>query len=164
MTSAGNRVNTCKDMVAASIGAVSCFIWLGLVVARGYFWRISTPATGLALRCAHAARVAVIVPARNEADVVGVAIHSLLKQDYAGPLKIFVVDDHSSDDTIGVVRQAATGLDETVRVISSALLPSGWTGKMWALFQGVEQAIEFAPDYFLFSVQMSFMTSIASLQ
>jgi len=138
-------------MVAASIGVVSCFIWLGLVVARGYFWRVSTHATGLALRSADSTRVAVIVPARNEADVVGLAIRSLLKQDYAGPLKIFVVDDHSSDDTAEVVRQAAAGLDEAVTVISSTTLPSGWTGKLWALFQGVEQATEFAPDYFLFS-------------
>jgi len=144
-------VNTVNTMVAASIGVVSCFIWLGLVVARGYFWRVSTHATGLALRRADSTRVAVIVPARNEADVVGLAIRSLLKQDYAGPLKIFVVDDHSSDDTAEVVRQAAAGLDEAVTVISSTTLPSGWTGKLWALFQGVEQATEFAPDYFLFS-------------
>ena len=144
-------VNTVNTMVAASIGVVSCFIWLGLVVARGYFWRVSTHATGLALRSADSTRVAVIVPARNEADVVGLAIRSLLKQDYAGPLKIFVVDDHSSDDTAEVVRQAAAGLDEAVTVISSTTLPSGWTGKLWALFQGVEQATEFAPDYFLFS-------------
>ena len=138
-------------MVAAMIGVGSCFIWLGLVVARGCFWRISTPVTGLAVRRVYAGRVAVIVPARNEADVGGAAIHSLLKQDYAGPLKIFVVDDHSSDNTIDVVRQAAAGLDEKVTVISSAPLPSGWTGKMWALPQGVEQASEFAPDYFLFT-------------
>jgi len=146
-----DRVNTVNTMVAASIGVVSCLIWLGLVVARGHFWRISTPVTGLAVRRVYADRVAVIVPARNEADVVGAAIHSLLKQDYAGPLKIFVVDDHSSDNTIDVVRQAGAGLDEKVTVTSSAPLPSGWTGKMWALSQGVEQASEFAPDYFLFT-------------
>ena len=138
-------------MIAASIGFVSCLIWIGLVVARGYFWLVSTPATGLALRSAHAARVVIVVPARNEADVVGLAIRSLLKQDYAGPLRIFVVDDHSSDNTIHVVRQAAAGQDEKVKLLSSAPLPSGWTGKMWALSQGVKQATEFAPDYFLFS-------------
>jgi hopene-associated glycosyltransferase HpnB len=30
-------------------------------------------------------------------------------------------------------------------------LPAGWTGKMWALSQGVQQATQFAPDYFLFT-------------
>jgi glycosyltransferase involved in cell wall biosynthesis len=76
------------------------------------------------------------VPARNEVDVVGDAIRSLLEQDYAGQLKIFVVDDHSSDDTIKVVREAAAGQAERLTVISSRALPLGWTGKMWALFLG----------------------------
>jgi len=151
-------------MVAASIGVVSCFIWLGLVVARGYFWRVSTHATGLALRSADSTRVAVIVPARNEADVVGLAIRSLLKQDYAGPLKIFVVDDHSSDDTAEVVRQAAAGLDEAVTVISSTTLPSGWTGKMWALFKEWNKQLSSPPTISYSAMQMSFMTLIASVR
>jgi hopene-associated glycosyltransferase HpnB len=138
-------------MVAAWIGGLSCLIWLNLIAARGCFWRASAPATGLGLPCDYASRIAVIVPARNEEDVVGDAIRSLLEQDYAGQLQIFVVDDHSSDDTIKVVREAAAGQAERLTVISSRALPLGWTGKMWALFQGVEQATEFAPDYFLFT-------------
>jgi hopene-associated glycosyltransferase HpnB len=138
-------------MVAASIGVLSCLIWLDLVAARGFFWRVSTAAIGLDLRSVNTSRIAVIVPARNEADVVGMTIRSLLEQDYPGPLQVFVVDDHSSDDTIKVVRNASSSQAERLTVISSPPLPSGWTGKMWALFQGVEQASEFAPDYFLFS-------------
>ncbi len=80
-------------MVAAWIGGLSCLIWLDLIAARGCFWRVSTPATGIGLPCDRASRIAVIVPARNEVDVVGDAIRSLLEQDYAGPLQIFVVDD-----------------------------------------------------------------------
>jgi len=138
-------------MFAASIGAMSCLIWLDLVAARGFFWRVSPAAIDLGLPSVNASRVAVIVPARNEADVVGVTIRSLLEQDYPGPLQIFVVDDHSSDDTVNVVREAAAGRAERLTVISSTPLPSGWTGKMWALFQAVEQANEIAPDYFLFT-------------
>ncbi len=50
-----------------------------------------------------------------------------------------------------MVREAAAGRTERLTMISSRPLPLGWTGKMWALFQGVEQATEFAPDYFLFT-------------
>jgi hopene-associated glycosyltransferase HpnB len=91
------------------------------------------------------------MPARNEADVVGPAVQSLLAQDYAGALRIFVIDDHSSDGTAGVVRAAAADHAQQVTVIPSTPLSSGWTGKMWALSQGVQQAAEFAPDYFLFT-------------
>jgi hopene-associated glycosyltransferase HpnB len=138
-------------MIAAWIGALSCLIWLYLVAARGRFWRASTPATGLKLQSASAPCVAVIMPARNEAAVVGSAVRSLLAQDYAGPLRIFVVDDHSSDGTANVVREAAADYAQQVTVIPSAPLPPGWTGKMWALWQGVQRAAEFAPDYFLFT-------------
>ena len=77
------------------------------------------------------ARVAVIVPARNEADVIGQAIRSLLEQVYAAPLRIFVGDDHSSDETASVICKAATNQGERLTMISSAPLPEGWTGKMW---------------------------------
>jgi hopene-associated glycosyltransferase HpnB len=138
-------------MIAAWIGGLSCAIWIYLMAARGYFWRVSTTATGLSVQFESAPRVAVIVPARNEADVVGQAILSLLGQDYAGPLRIFVVDDHSSDNTASVVSKTAAEHGERLAMISSASLPAGWTGKMWAVSQGVEQAVEFAPNYFLFT-------------
>jgi hopene-associated glycosyltransferase HpnB len=138
-------------MIAAWISALSCSIWLYLIAARGRFWRVSTTTTGLPLQPESAPRVAVIVPARNEADVVGQAILSLLGQDFAGPLRIFVVDDHSSDNTASVVCKTAMDHGERLTMISSAPLPAGWTGKMWALSQGVQHAVEFAPNYFLFT-------------
>jgi anthranilate/para-aminobenzoate synthase component I len=48
------------------------------------------------------------LPARDEADVIGNAIASLLEQDYGGRLDIVVVDDHSSDGT-AEIRDAADG-------------------------------------------------------
>jgi hopene-associated glycosyltransferase HpnB len=137
-------------MITTWIGALSSSIWLYLMAARGSFWRVSSAATGLSVQSESAPRVAVIVPARNEADVVGQAILSLLGQDYAGPLRIFVVDDHSSDNTADMVSKIAMEYGEPA-MISSAPLPAGWTGKMWAVSQGVEQAMEFAPNYFLFT-------------
>jgi hopene-associated glycosyltransferase HpnB len=138
-------------MIAGWMGAVSCGIWVYLLAARGRFWRVRIPAAEPQGQVEPAPRVAVIIPARNEADVIGQAIASLLAQDYAAPLRIFVVDDHSSDDTAGVVRKAAANHEEQVNLISSAPLPAGWTGKMWALSQGVQQAMELEPEYLLFT-------------
>jgi hopene-associated glycosyltransferase HpnB len=133
-----------------AIAALCCLIWLYLIGARGKFWRIA-PAAAPTLGFASAPRVAVIVPARNEADLIGQTIQSLLAQDYPGPLHIFVVDDQSSDQTAAVVRDAAAEHGERLTIIASVPLPAGWTGKMWALAQGVQQASAFAPDYFLFT-------------
>jgi len=137
-------------MITLAIAALCCLIWLYLIGARGKFWRIA-PAAAPTLGFASAPRVAVIVPARNEADLIGQTIQSLLAQDYPGPLHIFVVDDQSSDETAAVVRDAAAEHGERLTIIASVPLPAGWTGKMWALAQGVQQASAFAPDYFLFT-------------
>jgi len=138
-------------MIAAGTGALSCLIWIVMIAARGRFWRITTLPEGLKLQTEPAPRVAVVVPARNEADVIGPVVRSLLEQDYPGPMRIFVVDDHSTDDTAGAVAQAARDRDDRMTIISAAPLPAGWTGKMWALAQGVERAAEFSPEYFLFT-------------
>ncbi len=86
--------------------------------------------------------VHVVIPARDEAESIGQAIRSLLAQDYDGRLRIFVVDDHSSDGTAEVAQAAGD-----VTIISSAPLPAGWTGKLWAVSQGVEAAC--GADYLL---------------
>src|SRR5215471_15113607 len=122
-------------MIAAGIGALSCLIWVVLIAGWGRFWRISTTTDGLTLHPGLAPRVAVVVPARDEADVIGQAVRSLLEQVYPGPLHIFVVDDHSTDDTSGAVAAAVQGRNDRVTLLSAAPLPAGWTGKMWALAQ-----------------------------
>jgi len=123
------------------LGAVSLIIWLYLLLGRGGFWRFRLenppPASGLS------ARVHVVIPARDEAESIGETIRSLRAQNYAGSLRIFLVDDHSSDGT--AERAHAAG---DVTVIQSAPLPPGWTGKLWAVSQGVAVAAANA-DYLL---------------
>jgi hopene-associated glycosyltransferase HpnB len=138
-------------MIAACIGTLSSLIWVYLLIGRGRFWQVSSVSIEQKLLLMPAPRVAVVVPARNEADVVGLTVRSLLEQDYAGRVRIFVVDDHSSDETVNVVREATADKSEQLTISSAMPLPAGWTGKMWALSQGVQQAAQFAPDYFLFT-------------
>jgi hopene-associated glycosyltransferase HpnB len=64
-------------------------------------------------------------------------------------LHIFVVDDNSTDGTAEAARLAAGPNAEPVTVIPGRPLPPGWAGKLWAVHQGVEQALALHPDFLL---------------
>jgi hopene-associated glycosyltransferase HpnB len=89
--------------------------------------------------------VTAVIPARNEADVVAQAIGSLAAQDYPGEFRIVLVDDDSADGTADIARRAVPS--GRLTVLRAAPLPPGWTGKLWAVSQGIEQAG--TPDYLL---------------
>jgi len=76
-----------------------------------------------------------------------------LRQDYPGPFRIVLVDDQSSDRTAEAAKAAAReiGMPDKLQVIEGQASPVGWTGKLWAVEQGIERAIADgdAPDYFL---------------
>ncbi len=129
-----------------ALAGVAVSIWLYLLFGRGLFWRLrETVLAGVPVP----RRVAVLIPARDEGQVVGRSIQSIVAQDFPGPFHIFLIDDHSSDRTVEVARAAAE-LD-LLTVIAAQQLPEGWTGKLWALAQGIRQAESFQPDYLLFS-------------
>ncbi len=87
-------------------------------------------------------RVAAVVPARNEADVIGAGVTSLLAQDYPEPLAIILTDDQSDDGTADAASSAAraAGAADRLTVLQGKPLPPGWTGKLWAQSQGVAEA------------------------
>jgi len=121
---------------------MSLAAWIYLIFGRGGFWRMRvSPAPKLT---GPPKPVAVVIPARNEEAVVGQAIGSLMQQDYPGPLRVFLVDDHSSDRTI-----AAAGTHEGLTIVRARPLPDGWTGKLWAISEGLERAASMQPDYVL---------------
>src|ERR1035437_3350976 len=129
-------------MLLTIIGAASLAIWLYLLLARGGFWRMRPDVYTGALR-APAPSVTAVVPARNEADVVGRSMASLAAQRYTGEFHIILVDDASQDGTAGIAQQAAPQLS----VVTARPLPAGWTGKMWAVAEGVRAAS--TSDYLL---------------
>lgn len=92
-----------------------------------------------------------VIPARNEADVIGRAVSSLLRQSSSAEIRLFVVDDNSSDGTANAARAAAGSLGDAERliVVRGAELPAGWTGKVWAMHQGWQATQVFRPDYLL---------------
>ncbi|MGQ9851527.1 MAG: glycosyltransferase [Aggregatilineaceae bacterium] len=78
-------------------------------------------------------RVSLLIPARNEAAVIGSTVQRLLAQHYPD-FEVIVLDDNSDDDTAQLALRAAAG-DARLRVISGAPLPTGWLGKNWACQQ-----------------------------
>jgi hopene-associated glycosyltransferase HpnB len=76
-------------------------------------------------------QITVLIPARNEADVVGRTLASVAAQG-AGQ-RIILIDDQSADGTASAARDARVpGLE----IVAGQPMPPGWTGKLWALEQG----------------------------
>ncbi|HEX6138164.1 MAG TPA: glycosyltransferase [Casimicrobiaceae bacterium] len=150
-------------MTALAIALVSCAAWCYLLLARGGFWRARERDEKRDTQLVHRAawpQVAAVIPARDEADVIGESVGSLLRQNYGNELSVIVVDDHSSDATAAEAVRAATAAGRASRltVLSAPEVPAGWTGKLWAIDHGARHAgdvdyllltdadIRYAPD------------------
>jgi len=134
----------------AILGLIPLIIWLGLLLAHGRFWTADQrDDRDLPSEPASWPSVIAVVPARDEADVIASSIGSLLAQDYPGEFRVILVDDSSSDGTAAVARAEAErlGRGERLQVLTGEPLPSGWTGKLWAVHQGALHAEELRPKY-----------------
>ncbi|MEV0208792.1 glycosyltransferase [Streptomyces sp. NPDC050788] len=128
---------------------VSLVAWLWLLLCQGFFWRTDVR---LPRRedPADWPPVCVVVPARDEAEVLPASLPSLLAQRYPGRAEVFLVDDGSSDGTGTLARELADrhgGLPLTVG--SPGEPPAGWTGKLWAVRHGITLARAREPEYLL---------------
>jgi len=81
--------------------------------------------------------VAVIIPARNEAHNIAASVQAVLASHYPA-LEVIVVDDHSTDDTARIARDAAN--DSRLQLLANPDLPPGWFGKQWACQNGANIA------------------------
>jgi hopene-associated glycosyltransferase HpnB len=142
-----------SDMLVAAIAALAVAIWLYLLGARGGFWLCRERDALVPDPPARWPSVAAIVPARNEADCIAASIGSLLAQDYPGALTVILVDDDSDDGTAALARRAAaqSGSARPFHLVASRGVSPGWTGKLWALKQGIDaaRALPQPPDYVL---------------
>lgn len=138
-----------------SLSLISGLIWVGLLLFRGQFWR-ANPRLDPDLRLPSDypwPAVWAIVPARNEAEVLPQSLRSLLQQTYPGPFKVLLVDDQSTDGTSAIAQKIATDLhqSDTLEILTTTPLPPGWSGKLWAMHQGIETVLAETtqPTYFL---------------
>lgn len=112
------------------VACLSLLVWVYLVLAHGRFWSSAPelpPASPSELP-----DVDIVIPARDEAETIGPVIASLLAQDYRGAVRIFLVDDNSTDGTA-----AKAGSAPNLTVIKGKPKAEGWSGKLWALSQGI---------------------------
>ncbi|MFD9503785.1 glycosyltransferase [Streptomyces sp. NPDC060035] len=133
----------------AWIAVGSLIAWVWLLLGQGFFWRTDQrlPRRADPVRWPS---VAVVVPARDEAEMLPVSLPSLLAQDYPGDAEIFLVDDCSQDGTGELARALSLrhgGLPLTV--VSPGEPEPGWTGKLWALRHGIALARQRKPEFLL---------------
>ena len=141
-------------MFLLAIAFFSLIIWLFLLLFWGRFWLADQKLEPQTTTLESYPSVCAIVPARNEADVLPISLRSLLTQDYSGHFSVALIDDRSTDNTAEVAQKIAQELSQTTKlnIISGQKLPTGWTGKLWAMKQGIDYAQKQAlPDYFLFT-------------
>jgi hopene-associated glycosyltransferase HpnB len=136
--------------LSLAIATIPLLIWIYLLTGRGLFWALKRhlpTSHGVAPKGKY---IAVVIPARNEARFIGDTVASLIGQSYRGQIHIYVVDDASMDGTAQAALKAAqwAGRPEAVTVIEAQPLPTGWTGKMWAVHQGIA-SISRTPDFLL---------------
>ncbi len=139
---------------ATIIAALSAVAWAWLLLARGNFWlaphqaqpwhSLPDPGAGTGqadntVPLPEADRVIAVVPARNEAKFIAASVQSLL----ATGIRVVVVDDDSSDGTaqIAIAAAAESGSSGRLTVIRAEPLPAGWSGKLWAMHQGIQAAL-----------------------
>jgi hopene-associated glycosyltransferase HpnB len=139
--------------MADIVAFIALAIWLYLLAGRGAFWLCTERDDWRPARLPRWPRVVAVVPARNEADAIAECIGSLLRQDYPGAWTVILVDDDSSDGTGEIAQSVASanGVADRLCVVTSRGLPAGWTGKLWALKQGIDAAAALPqpPDYLL---------------
>ncbi|MBK0397740.1 glycosyltransferase [Limibaculum sp. M0105] len=132
------------------LGLLSVAIWLGLLLGRGAFWCADqrlpdAPAPG------RWPVVAAVIPARDEAASIGAVLAAHAATAYPGRFSVTLVDDGSSDGTRFIAERASEGAERPIRVVSGEPLPPRWSGKLWALEQGVRAVLAAEPEveYFL---------------
>jgi hopene-associated glycosyltransferase HpnB len=113
-------------------------VWCGMILFHGRYWQAG-PILPPAPAGSAPPPVDVVVPARDEAPSIAAAIGSLGRQILPGgaPVRVILVDDGSTDGTATLAAAAAEGAPNPLVILPGAPKPPGWSGKLWAVSQGV---------------------------
>lgn len=119
--------------------------WGWLTLLRGGFWRADARLSDKPDPSAWPDVVAVI-PARDEAETIGDVIRAHMAADYPGGLSVILADDGSTDGTADIARAAAADSNRTFDIVAVPPLPAGWSGKLWAVENGLKRAKEIVQE------------------
>ena len=137
-------------MLLLILVSLALIIWLYLIIFHGQFWLCNQYLKENKL--VDSPKISVIIPARNEAEVLPISLTSIANQDYQGEFNVNLINDQSTDNTQEIAQQITKNFSELVKIniIQGQDLPEGWTGKLWAIKQGIDYSKKtFQPDYFL---------------
>lgn len=107
------------------LALAALLLWIALVATR--HWRVREQLEADSVAPARCRDVTALIPARNEQRHVGRCVAAVAPQ--VG--RVLVVDDESDDET--ATRAGAAGAE----IVSGTPRPPGWSGKLWALQQGM---------------------------
>jgi hopene-associated glycosyltransferase HpnB len=142
------------ELIILALSLIPLIVWLYLVFGRGGFWLCRARDAAVSVDAVTTwPDVVAIIPARNEEEFIAQTVGSLLAQDYPGRFSLIVVDDQSTDGTSAAALSAARipGGAERLEIVAGRDAPPGWTGKLWAMRQGLEAAAGDAATYILFA-------------
>lgn len=134
------------DHAGLIVTFLSLFFWIGVLALRGGFWRADQRLPDNSPALEQWPGVICVIPARNEAPTIGTTVKSLLEQDYPNPVSVVVVDDNSDDDTTEAAKSGAISGTGGLTVVTGKPLEEGWSGKLWAVRQGLEAAGDIDPE------------------
>ncbi len=137
--------------IIVAISALSFFIWLVCLLFRGGYWRANTTDQAAPPDPSQWPAIVAVIPARNEQESIAQSLTSLLRQDYPGRFSIVLVDDNSEDQTAVIAERllVESGPWVSLTILSGEPLPQNWTGKLWAVNQGIDEASKLRPDFLL---------------
>ena len=135
------------ELAALVLTGLSLAFWAGLIGFRGGFWRADQRLPDIPPDLRDWPGIVCVIPARNEAQTIAGTVGSLIDQDYPGPVSVIVVDDNSDDDTFyAAAASGVAGAEDRLTVVAGKALPPGWSGKLWAVNQGLLTADERHPE------------------
>ena len=118
---------------AESIAWASLSFWVALLVLPWLPWCTREVLNASPGKTPSLTDLTVIIPARNEADVISNTLEGLYKQSC--DLKVVLVDDNSTDKTSAIAAQSRL---THLRIVRGEPLPRGWSGKLWAQDQAMK--------------------------
>lgn len=117
--------------LATYLAFIGAFLWWMIILVPWRPWSTQESLESTHNENGSLKEITVLIPARNEGGFIGQTLDKLSIQGHG--LQIIVIDDQSDDDT------AEQAYKRGATVLSGTSPPIGWSGKLWALEQGLSK-------------------------